>query len=137
MKNSIVWPVSLFLLIFLTSQNLLAQNNVAVLRYIASCQKKKTDARYSEWKDIEATIKVVLDFDKMVIRFYNQAETKYDLLSQTNSGKDKDGDAYYDYEAIDEEGIRCEVRITVDRNGNGVYLYSYYDNVSFGYFLRK
>ncbi len=136
MKNPIVWAVSLFLFILVTSQNLGAQNNVAVFRYIAGCEKKKTDARFSEWKDIESTIKVIVDFDKMIIQFYNKAETKFDLLIRTNTGKDRDGDNYFDYEAINEEGIRCAVRIIKDDN-NRWYLYAYYNNITLGFFLRR
>ncbi|WP_250629773.1 hypothetical protein [Rhodoflexus caldus] len=138
MKNPIVWAVSLFLFILVSGQSLWAQKNVAVFRYIAGCEKKKTDARFSEWRDIESTIKVVMDFDKMVIQFYNKAETKFDLLDQTDTGKDRDGDDYFDYEAIDEEGIRCTVRIIVDKDDSDQwYLYAYYNNLALGFALRR
>jgi hypothetical protein len=138
MKNPIVWAVSLFLFLIATHQNLWAQNDVAVFRYLAGCEKKKTDTRFSDWKDVEGTIKVVMDFNKMVIQFYNQSYTKFDLLYQTATGKDRDGDDYFDYEAIDEEGIRCKVRIIVDKDDNDYWhLYAYYNNLALGFFLRR
>lgn len=139
MKNSIAraaCPI-LFLFLIVSCQNAWAQNNVAVLRYVAGCQKRTSEARFSEWKDVDGVIKVVLDFDRMVIQFYNKAETKFDLLHQTESGKDRDGDDYFDYEAIDEEGIRCSLRIIIDNRNDNLYLYAFYNNITLGFLLRR
>lgn len=140
MKSSILLAIGLFFLLLLAGGSLLAQSNnqKVVLRYAAFCQKKKTDARFSEWEDINDVIKVVMDFDKMVVQFFNQQQTKFDLLSQTQNGKDKNGDDFYDYRAIDEEGLECEVRLIVDKDDNtDVYLYAYYTNVTFGFYLKR
>ncbi|MCS7017798.1 MAG: hypothetical protein RMJ87_02765 [Cytophagales bacterium] len=132
MKKIICWAT--FLLIC-ASHTLWAQSNVIVMRYIAGCQKKVTDAKFSDWQDIDNTIKVVMDFDKMIIQFYNKANTKFDLLYLIKEGKDHDGDNYLEYQAIDEEGIKCRVRLIADKENNHVYLYAFYNNITFGFLL--
>ena len=68
------------------------------------------DTGKMEWE--ATTVLVVINHEKKKIKIYSKTEQDYDLLGHTKE-YDKDNDAdVLDFDAIDANGKRCDIRIS-------------------------
>lgn len=113
-----------YLLIFLLClMGPLSYGQVYKLKTFQSFFKKSTDKhhlREDEWNDVDFL--AVINIDKNKINTYGKEEGDYDLVKFNWKDKNEQGDNYWDWDAIDEKGEKCEILLVVFADKSGKHI---------------
>lgn len=99
-----------------------------------SFSARSTDhyGNWSDWADwSDCNILVVTGEDSRV-KIYSKETQEYDIISSEEEVSDHQGGTVTEYHCIDKDGLRCSLRLRVEKNDN-IQLYVDYDNLSFVY----
>lgn len=99
-----------------------------------SFSARSTDhyGNWSDWADwSDCNILVVIGEDSRV-KIYSKETQEYDIISSEEEVSDHQGGTVTEYHCIDKDGLRCSLRLRVEKNDN-IQLYVDYDNLSFVY----
>lgn len=100
-----------------------------VLKLKAYSFSARSTDRYGNWPD--CNILVVIGEDSRV-KIYSKETQEYDIISSEEEVSDHQGGTVTEYHCIDRDGLRCSLRLRVEKNDN-IQLYVDYDNLSFVY----
>lgn len=119
----------LFLLICLLATVTVAQAEVIKLQATSYAYKYQNDYGYwTDWTDWEYTsVLIVVNTDNNRINIYSNTPQEYDIYDYGRTQYDDDGGETTTLKCIDADGLRCEVRIRVERNGNRQLYIDYND----------
>lgn len=80
-----------------------------------SCSYKTYENnRWSDWSEWEETsLLIVFSYDRNVVSIYSSTPQEYDIydVSDENPTKDKSGGETCTYYAVNEDGLRCALRL--------------------------
>ena len=93
-----------------------------------SASMRSTD-RYGNWSD--CNILVVIGEDSRV-KIYSKETQEYDIISSEEEVSDHQGGTVTEYHCIDKDGLRCSLRLRVEKNDN-IQLYVDYNDISLVY----
>ena len=117
----------LFLLICLLATVTVAQAEVIKLQ-ATSYAYKYQNGYWTDWTDWEyTTVLIVVNTDNNRINIYSNTPQEYDIYDYGRTHYDDDGGETTTLKCIDADGLRCEVRIRVERNGNRQLYIDYND----------
>lgn len=100
-----------------------------VLKLKAYSFSARSTDRYGNWSD--CNILVVIGEDSRV-KIHSKETQEYDIISSEEEVSDHQGGTVTEYHCIDRDGLRCSLRLRVEKNDN-IQLYVDYDNLSFVY----
>ena len=88
---------------------------------------------WSDWSDWEGcSILVVVDVDGDRITIYSQTPQEYDIYDSEYEESDGEGGTIQTFHSVDANGLRCDVRIRITKDGS-MQLYVDYSDVMFVY----
>lgn len=121
----------LFIFLFLITAEL-ASAQTTVYDLVATCMREG-DGAFSDWQNAEEGIAVTID-NKNNIKIYNKINSSYRLLKNTKNTTDSEGYEYSLYEAVDEEGLECTVKIMQD--GEYFHIYAIYSDITLAFLVK-
>ncbi len=129
MKKFLVFTLLLFVSVFASH----AYAEVLKLKaYSFSARSTDRYGNWSDWSDwSDCNILVVSDDDSRV-KIYSEETQEYDIISSEEEVSDNQGGKVIEFHCIDKDGLRCSLRLRIDKNDN-IQLYVDYDNLSFVY----
>lgn len=106
-----------------------AQAEVLKLQSTSFAYKYLNDYGYwSDWSDWEYTsVLIVINTDNDRINIYSSTPQEYDIYGYEENGYDRDGGETTTLKCIDANGLRCEIRIRIERSGNRQLYVDYND----------
>lgn len=96
---------------------------------------KINDYQWNNWSSWEASnvLISIFDSDDRIVIYSEELQT-YDLIKDEGKSVDSDGDVTLSLLCIDNEGLRCRVRLVVLNSENGrMQFYVDYDNIKWVY----
>ena len=100
--------------------------------YSASMRSTDRYGNWSDWADwSDCNILVVIGEDSRV-KIYSKETQEYDVISSEEEVSDHQGGTVTEYHCIDKDGLRCSLRLRVEKNDN-IQLYVDYNDISFVY----
>ncbi len=92
---------------------------------------------WSEWSEWEnCNILVVINSSAERINIYSSVPQEYDIYDSHDVSYDNDGGKTTTFKCIDADGLRCDVRLRVQSDGQ-VQLYVDYNNFMFVYNIES
>ena len=92
------------------------------LKFNATSFAYKTQNDYGYWSDWSnweyTSILIVINSDNDRINIYSRTLQEYDIYDYMENGYDRDGGETITFKCIDADGVRCDVRIRIERSGN-------------------
>lgn len=128
----------LFLCSFLMMCGMTVANDV--LKWQATeLAYKTTDnwGNWSDWSDWEdVSILVVINTATDRVNIYSSEPQEYDIYDYEEEEKDYEGGTSVTFHCVDANGVRCDMRIRVQADGQ-VQLYIDYSNIMFVYNVQS
>ncbi len=95
----------------------------------SDCAYKTNEGNgWSEWSDWEYSgILITMDMEKDIIKTNGDSPQAYFILSSSDAYADDSGGTQVCFECIDQEEIKCEVRLRIEENGNSQMYIDYAD----------
>lgn len=123
------------LLIFAMLSVNIALSQVNKLKATAFAYRYINDYQvWSDWSDWEnCDILCVLDISKDRITVYSKETQIYDIIDSEDGYYDKDGDYIWILEAIDDNGLKCKVKLITREASKRVELYVNYSDFQWVY----
>lgn len=85
-----------------------------------SSKYKINDYRWSEWSEAtESSVLITFDLNKERITIYSKTTQVYDIAEYEGKTTDEDGDDFYSYYCVNEDGKTCRVRLAKLNSQNG------------------
>ena len=113
-----------------------AQKKVIKLRSTAfSSRHKINEYKWSNWEDWKETnVLITIDTENDRITIYSAERQVYDIAEDEGESTDEDGDEALSLYCIDDDGVRCRVRLVYLNSRDGeVQLYVDYNDMSWVY----
>lgn len=124
------------MLVLLSSFDVKAQTNKYQTYKFSFATKDKhgewTD--WSEWEDSD--VLVVFNGDKDRITIYSEKIQEYDIYENNGREKDEYGGITAAFRCVDDNGLRCRIRVREQADG-AVQLYIDYKDIMWVYGIRK
>ena len=74
--------------------------------------------RWTDWSDWESSnMLVVISLDRSVISIYSQKTQEYDIVEYQGEEDDRDGGTSVKFLCVNEDGLRCNIRLRVQSDG--------------------
>ncbi len=90
--------------------------------------------RWSDWSDWEdVNILITLDVDNDRIKIFSKENQIYDIIKDIRKSTDSDGDETYEWLCVNEDGIKCGVRLIQNSLGEERQIYVEFSNMMWGY----
>ncbi len=81
---------------------------------------KEDDYNWTDWSDWEETsVLIVMDIDKDRITIYSKETQVYDVAEDEGKTVDDEGDEFWSYYCVNEDGLNCRVRLAKLNSRNG------------------
>ena len=109
-----------------------------VLKFKASdyASRRQTDYGWTEWSDWTASSDIiVVNTDKEKIKIYGSREEGYDIMS-SDEFHDSDGDHWFTFDCVDDEGYHCEVQFRAPVDGTDMQFYVRYQALEWVYVVE-
>jgi hypothetical protein len=113
-----------------------AQKKVIKLRSTAfSSRHKINEYKWSNWEDWKETnVLITIDTENDRITIYSAERQVYDIAEDEGESTDEDGDETFSLYCVDDDGVRCRVRLVYLNSRDGeVQLYVDYSDMSWVY----
>ncbi len=105
--------------------------------YSFSIRSKNSYGVWSDWSKWEASdMLVVINQDKDRITIYSRKMQEYDIYDYEGEEDDRYGGTTISYRCVDDDGLRCGIRLRVQADGS-LQLYVDYNDAMWVYGLRK
>ena len=115
-KRAIPASLSIFLLLSSFSSH----SQVYKFKAFQTCVRTPDDARDIEETDWNKTdILVVINIDKGKIKTFGNKQGDYDIISVDETVKNNRGDNVVPYIAVDDEGNKCRIEVTIFNDQSG------------------
>lgn len=111
--------ILIVLLLSLTSFQLVNESNVHKYR---AFKYKLFCLDHEPYESEDINILVVINFDKMKVHTYGKREMDIDLIQQKNLFYDKNENMHVIYQAVDNDGVNCNLEIILFKNQNEGHL---------------
>ena len=112
---------TLLLLTFITL-NSICYSQVVKFK-ISSVSFKNYDEKIGQWEDWteieEVDILGTIDVDNDRIRIFSKSEQNYDVIENKGKRTDNDGDDIIEWICVNEDGMKCGVRLVTLNSRNG------------------
>jgi hypothetical protein len=102
---------------------------------VAVTVKDKITQEWNDWSEMRAAeVLIVLDVDNDRIKIYSNEEQTYDVIDSEEPSTDSDGDFTIGFICINEDGLKCRVRlVTLYSQNNQEQLYVDFGDTKFVY----
>lgn len=119
MKNS--WVKFLLFVVMLVLSAPRLQGQVYKLKATNFTSKINVEGRgWNDWADWEdSDVLITMDMDKDRITIYSKEVQKYDIAEYEGKETDDDGDDILSFFCINEDGVKCRVRLAKLNSQNG------------------
>jgi hypothetical protein len=119
MKNS--WVKFLLFVGMLVLSTPRLQGQVYKLKATNFTSKINVEGRgWNDWADWEdSDVLITMDMDKDRITIYSKEVQKYDIAEYEGKETDDDGDDIWSFFCINEDGVKCRVRLAKLNSQNG------------------
>lgn len=105
--------------------------------YSFSSRSKNSYGVWSAWSKWEASdMLVVIDQNKDRITIYSRKVQEYDIYSYDGEEDDRYGGTTISFRCVDENGLRCGIRLRVESDGS-LQLYVDYNDMMWVYGIRR
>lgn len=82
--------------------------------------KVENSSSWSKWEKLENTdILITMDFTNDRIKIFSKKEQVYDIIKYYDKETDSDGDITNQFQCVNEDGIKCIVRLVLLNSKNG------------------
>ena len=76
------------------------------------------NGRWTDWSDwSRSSMLVVISLDRAVINIYSEAIQEYDIIDYQGETKDSEGGKSMQFLCVNEDGLRCNIRLRQQRDG--------------------
>ena len=123
----------LLILAFIASFAFMSQAQTYYYKAYQFTYKLSTWSSYTNWTSVSINIKI--DIDNSYLKIYSKSEQIYRLYS-ANDGYDNDGDYIMKCSALDQDNLRCAIRL-IYRKGGESQIYIDYNDCSWVYDVVK
>lgn len=125
------------LIILMAILPIFAYADIQKMTATSVASKSYTNGRWSEWSDWEdVNILVVINFDKERITIYSQRTQEFDIIQYYEEESDGEGGKVHEMVCVDEDGLRCHVRIRFPKT-NIPQIYIDYKDFMYVYNLEQ
>ena len=90
--------------------------------------------QWSDWQDSD--MRVVINFNTDVITIYSPKTQIYKVTEHLRNFTDSSGGSQVEFAAVDEDGLRCHIRLRIETNGNS-QIYCEWSNLIHVYNVRR
>lgn len=90
--------------------------------------------QWSDWQDSD--MRVVINFNTDVITIYSPKTQIYKVTEHLRNFTDSSEGKNVEFAAIDEDGLRCHIRLRIETNGNS-QIYCSWSNLIHVYNVRR
>lgn len=105
--------------------------------YSFSSRSKNSYGVWSDWSKWEASdMLVVINQDKDRITIYSRKVQEYDIYSYDGEEDDRYGGTTISYSCVDDDGLRCGIRLRAQADGS-LQLYVDYNDAMWVYGIRR
>lgn len=112
--------VILLLALFLSTHDLYAQVSKCKATGLSFKTKNENTDRWSAWSDMESVdILITIDVDNERIKIFSKKEQVYDIIQSYKLYTDDDGDDVLKFQCVNEDGLKCMVRLLRLNSQNG------------------
>ncbi len=90
-------------------------------KYYTNCfaYKLYENNRWTDWSDWQDShMLVVISLDRNIINIYSETMQEYDIYEYNGEEKDKDGGTSLLFNCVNRDGLRCQVRLRIQSDGN-------------------
>lgn len=103
-----------------------------------STRIKKSNGNWTEWTDWEdSSVLIVMSLDRSKINIYSEKVQEYDIYDFGNDTEtDKEGGSTWTLRCVNEDGLRCAVRLRKQSNGI-LQLYVDFRDMSWVYNIKE
>lgn len=99
--------------------------------------KQVVNGYWTEWSDWEPShMLVVISLDREVINIYSDLMQEYDIYEYNGEESDPDGGKSLKFNCVNQDGLRCQIRIRVQSDGSK-QLYVDFNDVMFVYGIEE
>ncbi len=93
--------------------------------------------RWTEWSEWEESrLLIVISLDRRVINIYSEKMQEYDIIDYIGKEEDNDGGTSIKYKCVDQDGLRCHIRLRALSDGSA-QLYVDFNDLMFVYGMEK
>jgi hypothetical protein len=88
---------------------------------LAFKDKNEITQEWSDWSDWEEVdVLMLFDIEKDRIKIFSKEEQVYDIIQNKGSSTDSDGDETLEWLCVNEDGLKCGVRLVnlISQDGN-------------------
>ena len=123
---------------FLKSELAHGQSSVKMKTTSFAYNYKENGYSWTNWSDFEeASILVLMDLGRDRITVYSKDTQVYDIAKDEGKTTDTDGDDFYSFLCVNEDGKACRVRLAkLNSQGGRNQLYVEFDDMKWVYNLR-
>lgn len=123
--------IIIVILICLTS--IVAKAEVYKLKSSSFAVRYNYEGVWQKWPTPTNTeVLIILNADANRVTVYSKRTQEYDIYKEYNVTYNSDGDKIWEFDCIDEEGIRCSLRM-IKRYGGGFQIYMDYSDMQWMY----
>ena len=129
--------ILLTLALVLCTLGTFAQSSILWFRTTEFAWKQKEYGVWSDWSDWEdVSILVVINTATDRVNIYSSEPQEYDIYDYEDEETDYEGGTSITFHCVDANGVRCDMRIRVQADGQ-VQLYIDYSNIMFVYNVQS
>jgi len=111
----------IFFLLIVTNYLSLAQDGQAIKirAFEAACCLEGQNCDKVEWH--RTNILIVITYSNEKIKIYSEGIQDFDILKDYDKTTDNDGDSWYRYEVVDQDGKKCDIYLYMYKKFNPDY----------------
>ena len=100
-------------------------------------QKTNSYGNWGEWSTwMDSSLLMVINYNTDQITIYSSSTQRYKITEYLDTYTDTSGGKNVKFAAIDEEGLKCNVRLRIETNGNS-QIYITWSNLNIVYNVRR
>jgi len=138
LKTNFVVVLVMVPLMFFKSEPALGQSPIKMKTTSIAYNYKENGYSWANWSDFEeASMLVLMDLDRERITIYSKETQVYDIAKDEGKTTDSDGDEFYSFLCVNEDGKACRIRLAkLNSQGGRNQLYVEFDDMKWVYYLR-
>ena len=112
----------LLLCMFLSALSFQAVAQITKFKSTSFATKFKNEysGSWSKWSEFEKTeVLITIDLNNERIKVFSKVEQVYDIIKYYEKETDQDGDETLQFQCVNEDGLKCNVRFVILNSQNG------------------